>query len=196
MTIAEFSAQFAGTVFVGGDDGYDEARSLWNGEHDRHPAVIARCTTAEQVGAAIAFARAEGLEIAVRGGGHNFAGHGSCEGGLMIDLSAMNTVTVDPAARRARCGGGTTWADFDGATQEHGLAAPGGVVSDTGVGGLTLGGGIGWLSRKAGLSCDNVTAAQVVTADGRILTASATENTDLYWALRGGGDNLDRKSVV
>jgi FAD binding domain/Berberine and berberine like len=189
-TVAVFAGTFDGIVFVEQDEGYDEARSLWNGDHDRRPAVIARCTTAEQVAAAVAFARAEGLEIAVRGGGHNFAGHGSCEGGLMIDLSTMNTVTVDAGAKRVRCGGGTTWAGLDAATQEHGLAMPGGVVSHTGVGGLALGGGIGWLSRKAGLSCDNLVSAQVVTADGRILTASATENPDLHWALRGGGGNF------
>jgi hypothetical protein len=188
--VSTFKAGFAGSVLVGGDEGYDEARSLWNGDHDRRPAVIARCTTAEQVAAAIAFARAEGLEIAVRGGGHNFAGHGCVDDGLMIDLSAMNSVSVDPAAKRARCGGGTTWLDLDGATQEHGLAVPGGVISHTGVGGLTLGGGIGWLSRKAGLSCDNLVSARVVTADGRILTASAAENPDLHWALRGGGGNF------
>jgi FAD/FMN-containing dehydrogenase len=116
-TVAVFAGTFDGIVFVEQDEGYDEARSLWNGDHDRRPAVIARCTTAEQVAAAVAFARAEGLEIAVRGGGHNFAGHGSCEGGLMIDLSTMNTVTVDAGAKRVRCGGGTTWAGLDAATQ-------------------------------------------------------------------------------
>jgi FAD/FMN-containing dehydrogenase len=188
--VAEFKVAFAGTVLVGGDTGYDEARALWNGDIQRKPAVIAQCTTAEQVAAAIGFGCAAGLEIAVRGGGHNFAGHGVCEGGLMIDLSAMNQVTVDTKAKRARCGGGTTWADLDGATQEHGLAVPGGVISHTGVGGLSLGGGIGWLSNKAGLSCDNLVSARVVLADGRIVTASATENPDLPWALRGGGGNF------
>ena len=188
--VATFTAEFEGIVLVAGDSGYDEARSLWNGDIQRRPAVIAVCTTPEQVAAALALGRAEGLEIAVRGGGHNFAGHGVCEGGLMIDLSAMNAVTVDAKAKRARCGGGTTWADLDGATQEHGLAVPGGVISHTGVGGLSLGGGIGWLSRKAGLSCDNLVSARVVLADGRIVTATATEHPDLFWALRGGGGNF------
>ncbi|HXQ62812.1 MAG TPA: FAD-binding oxidoreductase [Acidimicrobiales bacterium] len=190
MTIDTFRRGFPGQVLVPGGDGYDDARSVWNGDIDRKPTVIARCRTADEVVAALAFGREEGLEIAVRGGGHNFAGHGVCEKGLMIDLSAMRTVEVDPGAQRARCGGGTTWAELDAATQVHGLATPGGVISHTGVGGLSLGGGIGWLTGKAGLSCDNLVAAQVVTADGRILNASARENPDLHWALRGGGGNF------
>ncbi len=188
--LASFKEGFGGEALLPSDDGYDGARSLWNGDIDRRPAVIARCTTAEQIAAAVAFARAHGLEIAVRGGGHNFAGHGCCEGGLMIDLSQMNTVTVDPASRRAKCGGGTTWADLDAATQEHGLATIGGVISHTGVGGLTLGGGIGWLSREIGLACDNLVGATLVTADGQVLSVSASENADLFWALRGGGGNF------
>jgi FAD/FMN-containing dehydrogenase len=182
--------RFAGEVLLPADTGYDDARSLWNGEIDRRPAAIARCTTIEQVATAVSFAQEYNLEIAVRGGGHNYAGHGCCDGGLMIDLSGMNTVTVDPAARRARCGGGTTWAELDAATQEHGLATIGGVISHTGVGGLTLGGGIGWLSRELGLACDNLVGATVVTADGQTLHASADENPDLFWALRGGGGNF------
>jgi FAD/FMN-containing dehydrogenase len=188
--LVSLKASFGGEVLLPSDGGYDSARSLWNGDHDFRPAVIARCTTTDQVAAAIAFARAHDLEIAVRGGGHNYAGHGCCDDGLMIDLSAMNAVTVDPATKRARCGGGATWADFDAATQEHGLATPGGVISHTGVGGLTLGGGIGWLSRDYGLSCDNLVGATVVTADGGTLHASADENPDLFWALRGGGGNF------
>ena len=181
---------FTGELLVSGDAGYDEARSLWNGDIDRRPALIARAQNAEGVAAAIAFARANELEIAVRGGGHSFAGHGVVDDGLMIDLSTMRDVTVDAGARRARCGGGTTWAELDAATQEHGLAVPGGVISHTGVAGLSLGGGIGWLSHKHGLSCDNLESARVVTADGRIVTASASENADLHWALRGGGGNF------
>jgi len=185
-----FRGTFAGQVIAPGDEGYDEARSVWNGEIDRHPAVIARCTDAGQVAAAIRFARDEGLEISVRGGGHNYAGRAVTEGGVMIDLSQMNAVTVDPNAKKARAGGGATWADFDAATQAHGLASTGGVISHTGVGGLTLGGGMGWLTRKAGLSCDNLVGVEIVTADGQVLHASETQNTDLFWAVRGGGGNF------
>ncbi len=188
--LSSFKKNFAGVALLPSDDGFDDARSLWNGEIDRRPAVVARCTTAEQIAAALMFARAEGLEIAVRGGGHNYAGHGCCEAGLMVDLSKMNSVTVDPGARRARCGGGTTWADLDAATQEHGLATTGGVISHTGVGGLTLGGGVGWLSREIGLACDNLVGVTLVTAGGQVVQASSEENTDLFWALRGGGGNF------
>jgi len=190
MSVDGFRAAFGGTALVAGDAGYDEARSLWNGDIDRRPAVIARCSTSEHVAQAIAYGREADLEIAVRGGGHNFAGHACVDDGLMIDLSQMNAVTVDPVAKRARCGGGTTWADYDAACQVHGLASPGGVISHTGIGGLTLGGGIGWLMRKGGLACDNLVSATVVAADGRIVTASADENPELHWALRGGGGNF------
>ena len=188
--LALLRAAFSGTVITSGDPDYDAARSLWNGDIDRRPAVIARCTTAGDVSAAIAFARSHGLELAVRGGGHNYGGFACCDGGLMINLSAMNQVTVDPIASRAVCGGGATWAELDAATQEHGLAVPGGFVSHTGIGGLTLGGGIGWLSRRHGLSADNLIEAEVVTADGSVLRASDGEHADLFWALRGGGGNF------
>jgi FAD/FMN-containing dehydrogenase len=185
-----FRAAFAGTLILPDDAGYDAARSVWNGAIDRRPAGIARCSTAEQVAQALGVAREAGLDVSVRGGGHNFAGFAVADGGLMIDLSPMRKVTVDAQARRAVCGGGATWADVDAATQEHGLAVTGGFISHTGIGGLTLGGGIGWLTRLAGLSCDNLVGAEVVTADGRILHASASENPELHWALRGGGGNF------
>jgi len=188
--VGSFRERFGGDVLVPGDPGYDDARSVWNGDIDRRPAVIASCSTADQVAEAIRFARAEGLEIAVRGGGHSFAGFSVCDGGLMIHLGAMRDVTVDPTARRVRCGGGATWADVDAATQVHALAVPGGIVSHTGIAGLTLGGGVGWLTHRAGLSCDNLVSAEVVTADGRILTASAESHPDLFWAIRGGGGNF------
>jgi FAD/FMN-containing dehydrogenase len=154
--IDAFRAGFSGTVITPADPAYESARSVWNGAINRRPAVIARCSRGEEVAAAIQFGRQQGLELAVRGGGHNFAGFGVCEGGLMIDLSGMRQVTIDPAARRAVCGGGATWADLDAASQAHGLAVTGGFISHTGIGGLTLGGGIGWLTRKMGLSCNNL----------------------------------------
>ncbi|WP_308286369.1 FAD-binding oxidoreductase [Actinomycetospora endophytica] len=183
-------ARMSGPVFSPGDADYDSARSVWNGEIDRRPAIIARCLSPGDVGAAITFGREKGLEISVRGGGHNFGGAAVGADGLMIDLSAMNQVVVEPETRRARCGGGATLADLDAATQEHGLAVTGGTISNTGVGGLTLGGGFGWLTSRHGLSCDNLASADVVTADGRCVRASDIENADLFWALRGGGGNF------
>lgn len=169
---------------------YETARRIWNGMIDRRPALIARCANVADVQAALAFGRAEGLPIAVRGGGHNAAGLSSSEGGLVIDLSTMNGVEVDPDVRVARAGGGTTWAQFDAATQVHGLATTGGAISTTGVGGLTLGGGIGWLMRTYGLACDGLIAAEIVAADGEVLNATADEHPELLWALRGGGGNF------
>jgi len=182
-------SEIGGKVSLPGDAGYDDAVNIWNHAIDRRPAVVASCTSSADVAAALAFAQREGLEVAVRGGGHNYAGFALCDDGLMIDLTPMKTIAVDAANRRARCGGGTTWGELDGATQEHGLAVPGGFISHTGVAGLTLGGGLGWLSRLAGLSSDNVVGAEVVTANGDVLRASKDENADLFWAIRGGGGN-------
>ena len=188
--LAGLRSVLGGTVAVPGDAGYDPAALVWNGAIERRPSVIASCTSTADVVAALAYAQANGLEVSVRGGGHNYAGMALSDGGLTIDLGPMRSVVVDPAARRAVCGGGATWATLDAATQEHGLAVPGGFISTTGVGGLTLGGGFGWLSRVAGLTIDNLLGAEVVTADGRVLRASAEENADLFWALRGGGGNF------
>ena len=189
-SIMTFRAGFGGQTIAPDHADYDRVRAIWNGAIDRRPALIACCTTAGQVADAISFARRSGLEIAIRGGGHSHAGHSACDGGMMIHLGTMNRIVVDPAARRAVCGGGATWADIDAATQQHGLATPGGFISHTGVAGLTLGGGIGWLSKIAGLSCDNLVAAEMVTADSRIVRASERENSELFWALRGGGGNF------
>ena len=172
------------------DAEYDAARRCFNALVDRRPAVIARCTGPEDVAAAFDFARALELEVAVRGGGHNPAGHCVCEDGLVIDLSALRTVDVDADARIARSGGGATWLDFDTATQAFGLVTPGGVVGSTGVAGLTFGGGIGHLTAQHGLTCDHLVGAEVVTPDGAVVHASADENADLLWALRGAGGNF------
>ncbi len=185
-----FRSSFSGQVIGPGDVDYDGARRIWNGAIDRHPGLIARCSAPDQVAAAIGFAREKDLEIAVRGGGHSFAGFSVTEGGLMVDLSGMRQVTVDPGAHRVMAAGGATWGDLDSATQAHGLAVTGGFISHTGIGGLTLGGGIGHLTRVAGLSADNLVAAQVVTADGRTLRAGPDEHAELFWALRGGGGNF------
>ena len=180
-----------GTVLVAGDEGYDSARAVWNAMIDRHPAAIVRPLDAADVQTAIHAAAAHGLPVSIRAGGHNVAGHAVGEGALMLDLSALRAVEVDPSTRIARVGGGATWGDVDGASQEHGLATPGGLISDTGVGGLTLSGGIGWLRSAYGLAIDNLVGAEVVTGDGSIVHATADgPHADLLWALRGGGGNF------
>jgi FAD/FMN-containing dehydrogenase len=189
-TIEELRAKLRGQLISRTDDGYEAARKVYNGMIDRHPLLIARCVDVADVIGAVDFARENGLTLAIRGGGHNVAGFGTCDDGLVIDLSPMKGIHVDPAKRTVRAEGGCTWGDVDHATHAFGLAAPGGVISTTGIAGLTLGGGIGYLTRKYGLSCDNLISADVVTADGRLITASADQNADLFWGLRGGGGNF------
>jgi hypothetical protein len=183
-------AAMDGEVLQPGDPEYDRAALIWNGAIDRSPAVVARCTSAADVAEALCWGQENGLAIAVRGGGHSVAGAAVVEDGLTIDLGPLTDVVVDPVARRARCGGGTSLATLDAACQEHGLAVPAGTVSHTGVAGLTLGGGFGWLSPMAGLTIDNLISAEVVLVDGRVVRASAHEYRDLFWALRGGGGNF------
>jgi len=173
-----------------GDSGYDQARRVWNGMIDRRPAAIARCATGSDVVRCVEFARDYGITVAVRGGGHNIAGNAVCDGGLVIDLSLMKEISVDPARQTVRAGGGVVWGEFDAATQRHGLATTGGLMSTTGIAGFTLGGGLGYLMRSYGLACDNLLSAELVTADGRQLTVSRAENSDLFWALRGGSGNF------
>ncbi len=179
-----------GEILRPGDAGYDEARAIWNGAIDRRPAFIVRCRTTAEVAAAVRFAAQSGLLLAVRAGGHSIPGWSVCEGGVMIDLSLMKGIEVDPLRRIARAQPGLLWHDYDAAVQAHGLASPGGEISHTGVAGLTLGGGIGWLSRRYGLACDHLVEAEVVLADGSVVTANEAENADLFWALRGGGGNF------
>jgi FAD/FMN-containing dehydrogenase len=190
MDVTALAQQFHGQLIFPSDAAYEAARQVWNGMIDRRPALIARCADAEDVAAAVGLARDHRLPLAVRGGGHNVAGLGTCDGGVVIDLGRLNHIAVDPEARRVRVGGGCTWAEVDAATQEYGLATPGGLVSATGVAGLTLGGGLGWLRNKLGLTCDNLLSARVFTAEGRAVTASPDENADLLWGLRGGGGNF------
>jgi FAD/FMN-containing dehydrogenase len=180
----------SGELLQPGDPGYDEARTLWNAMIEKRPAAIARCRSAKDVVAALARARTDGLEVAVRGGGHSVAGLSCTDGGVMIDLQPMKGVVVDPDARRARVGGGALLRDLDRATHGHGLATPGGMVHHTGVAGLTLGGGFGWLGRLHGLSCDNLVSVEVVTASGDVVRASDEEHADLFWGIRGGGGNF------
>jgi FAD/FMN-containing dehydrogenase len=187
---ASLAAGFSGQVLRPGDVGYEEARKVHNGLVDKRPALIARCHAVSDVVAALGVARKLGLEVAVRGGGHNVAGRATIDGGVMIDLSPMNGVAVDPKARTVRAQGGATWADLNAATQKHSLAVTGGVVSATGVGGLTLGGGLGWLMGKYGLALDNLRSVELVTADGKVLKVSKQSEPDLFWALRGGGGNF------
>jgi FAD/FMN-containing dehydrogenase len=188
--IGDLRTTMEGPVLGPEDTGYDDARRLWNAAIDKHPTVIARCRSAADVSRAVLFARDRGLEIAVRGGAHNPGGSSGVDDGMMIDLSLLDGVTVDPVTKRARIGGGALLGQLDAAAQEYGLATPAGMISHTGVGGLTLGGGMGWLTRKHGLSIDNLASVEIVTADGQIRRASDDENPDLFWAVRGGGGNF------
>ena len=183
-------SSFRGALLPPGEEGYEEARRVWNGAIDRHPALIARCAGADDVVEAVRFARERELPVTVRGGGHAVAGHAVCDGGLMIDLSLMKAVEVDPDARTARAAGGLLWRELDAATQQHGLATTGGIISHTGIGGLTLGGGFGHLMRRHGLTVDNLLAVELVTADGERLRVDAASEPELFWGLRGGGGNF------
>ena len=188
--VHELREAMVGDVITPDHDSYDEFRKLWNGDIDKHPAVIALCNDVEDVRTALAFAIRHDLEIAIRGGSHSYPGHSSTDGGLVVDLRRLNKVTVDPENRRVKVQGGAVWADVDPVCQAHGLAVTGGHVTHTGVGGLTLGGGMGHLRRKYGLTTDNLLAAQIVTVDGRVLRVAPDENQDLFWGIRGGGGNF------
>jgi FAD/FMN-containing dehydrogenase len=189
-SLATLRAQLRGVVVAPSDQGYDVVRRIYNGSVDRKPAAIVRAAGASDVIRAIAFAREADLPLSIRGGGHNVAGRAVCDGGVMIDLSTMKSVRVDPVRRRAYAEPGVTYKEFDHETQAFGLATTGGTIGDTGIAGLTLGGGFGWLEGKFGMTVDNLLAADVVLADGRLLRASSSENPDLFWALRGGGGNF------
>ena len=188
--IEGFRASLRGEVLRSGDADYEAARRVWNGMIDRRPSLIARCAGTADVIQAVNFAQANDLAVAVRGGGHSVAGHGVCDGGLMIDLSRLKGIRVDPARRTVRAEPGVTWGELDHETQAFGLATTGGIVPTTGIAGLTLGGGLGYLMRRFGLACDNLLSVDLVTADGELRTASATENEELFWGLRGGGGNF------
>jgi FAD/FMN-containing dehydrogenase len=186
----KLGAALSGHLIEPGDPAYDQARRVWNGMVDRRPAAIARCATVTDVVTCVEFARTCDMTVAIRGGGHNVAGNAVCDGGLVIDLSLMKEIVVDAPRQRVRAGGGVLWGELDEATQRHGLATTGGLVSTTGIAGFTLGGGLGNLMRSYGLTCDNLLSAELVTADGRELMVSGAENSDLFWALRGGGGNF------
>ena len=190
MNLDKLGREFRGNLVTPEDPDYEEARRIWNGIVDKRPAVVAKCSNTSDVVTAVNFARDHGLEVAVRGGGHNVAGNATCDDGIVIDLGPMKGIQVDPDRRTAMAEGGLTWGEYDRATQEHGLASPGGAISTTGIAGLTLGGGFGWLSRSYGLACDNLLSAEVVTAAGEVVQASAGENSELFWGLRGGGGNF------
>lgn len=189
-TLRKFENSLRGKALRPGHPDYESARTIYNAMIDKHPAVIVRCGEVPDILRAVEFARAHNLAVAIRGGGHNVAGKALCDQGIVIDLSAMKGVRIDPIARTVQAEPGLTWGDFDRATQAHGLATTGGFVSTTGIAGLTLGGGLGWLMRKHGLACDNLESVEIVTADGQLLRADATENSDLFWGVRGGGGNF------
>lgn len=189
-TVEEFKASLRGELLRAGEAGYDGPRAIHNGMIDRHPAMIIRCTGVADVISSVNFARDNNVLVSVRGGGHGVPGFAVCDGGIMIDLSLMKYVRVDPVHQTARAGGGATWGDFDHETQAFGLATTGGVAGPTGIAGFTLGGGHGYLMRRFGLACDNLLSVDIVGAEGRLLTASAAENTDLFWGVRGGGGNF------
>ena len=188
--IGKLASGLRGRIIRPGDGDYEDARHVWNAIIDRHPTLIVRPTVAADVVAAVNFARDNALLVSVRSGGHNVAGNAVCDGGMVIDFSAMKAISVDPQARTATAEPGVRWGEFDTATQAHGLATTGGTNTDTGIGGLTTGGGIGWLGGKYGLASDNLLSADVVTADGQLIRANDAENQDLFWALRGGGGNF------
>lgn len=190
QVLTDFITKLTGDLLLPGDQGYDETRKVWNGMIDKQPAVIVRCKNSEDVIHAVNFARKHNLLLSVKAGGHNITGNAVCDGGIMVDLSLMKSVRVNPERQMAEVETGVTWGDFDAAAQQHGLATTGGVISTTGVAGLTLGGGVGWLVRKHGLSCDNLLGADVVTAAGNLVRTSANENQELFWGIRGGGGNF------
>ena len=188
--VEKFRGSLRGKLILPDNDGYDDARQIWNAMIDKRPALIVQCTGVADVIASVDFARTNNLLVAVKGGGHNVAGNAVCDDGIMIDLSPMKGIRVDPVNRTARAEAGLTWGEFDRETQAFGLATPGGQISTTGIAGITLGGGWGWLSRKYGLAVDNLLSADIVTAEGKFIAASASENADLFWGLRGGGGNF------